>query len=44
MLFTVFNSAALDSGGGFKFQTEDEEVDQLDREIEYFKSKGFFNV
>ena len=42
MLFTVFNVAALRSGmGGFKYQSENEEVDQLEREIEMFKKKGY---
>lgn len=44
MLFTIFNTAMLDSGmGEFKWQTEDEEMDQLDREIEYYKGKGFLH-
>lgn len=41
MLFTVFNTAALESGmGGFKFQTDEDAVDELDRQIEDYRKRG----
>lgn len=44
MLFTVFNSAVLHSGyGDFKYQTDSEASDELEEQIKYYKSKGFFN-
>jgi hypothetical protein len=44
MLFTVFNSAALQSGmGGFKYQTDDEEYEEFTRLINHYKDIGVFN-
>lgn len=43
MLFTVFNAATLNLGGDFKYQTPDEELDEFERQIKYFRDvKGFF--
>ena len=44
MLFTIFNTAALEMGmGDFKWKTEQEEVDEVDRLVDFYKRKGFFN-
>ena len=44
MLFTVINTAALDSGmGGFKFKTEDEEFDEFEAQLKDFQNLGIFN-
>ena len=41
--FTIFNDAALRLGmGGFQFQTDDEAINELDEQIEYFTKKGYF--
>lgn len=43
LLFTVFNSAVLTTGAGeFKYFTDDEATNELEDQIEYYKSKGFF--
>jgi hypothetical protein len=44
MLFSAINVAALESGmGGFKYQTDDEEYEEFDELVEYYKGKGIFN-
>ena len=44
LLFTIFNSIALESGSdGYKLMTPQEEEDELEDQIEYYKNKGFFN-
>jgi hypothetical protein len=44
MLFTVINTAALESGmGGFSYQTPDEEIDELEEFVEYYTKKGIFS-
>jgi hypothetical protein len=41
MLWTIFNSAALNGfGGEFKMQTPDEELEAFDDEIEMYKKMG----
>ena len=43
MVFTVFNSVALELGmGGFKFKTREEENEQFRKEILQYKKQGFF--
>jgi len=44
MLFTVINAAALESGmGGFRYQTEEEEDEELVALVEHYKGMGIFN-
>ena len=44
MLFTIFNTVALEMGmGDFKWRTEAEEVDEVDRLVDFYRKKGFFN-
>ena len=44
MLFTAINYAALGSGmGGFKYQTDEEESDELDELVDFFTKRGVFN-
>jgi hypothetical protein len=42
MLFTLFNSLGYQLGAEFKHQLPDEEVAEVDRLAEYYKSKGYF--
>ena len=42
-LFMVFNMSALDAGmGGFKFKTEDEEMEEFDSQIAHYRKMGVF--
>jgi hypothetical protein len=44
MLFTIFNTAALEAGmGGFKFKTEDEEYEEFSDLVDFFRAKGVIN-
>lgn len=41
MLFTIFNNAVLyNAMGEFKYQTDEEDVDELDMQIEHYKKLG----
>ena len=43
-LFTIFNSFALALGSDKAvLQTDQEQENEFDDQIEYYKSKGFFN-
>lgn len=43
MRFTIFNNAVLTNGlGEFRYKTDEEEEDELESQIAYYKSKGFF--
>ena len=44
MLHTVFNNAVMFNGlGEFKYKTDEEEMNDLENQIKYYKNKGFFN-
>lgn len=42
-MFTISNYVNLYTGGEFKYQTPDEEIDEFEEQIEYYKKKGYFN-
>lgn len=43
MLFTIFNNYLIQlNPKEFKFMTEEEEIDEFDKQIEYYKNKGYF--
>ena len=43
-LFTIFNAVQLESGSGdYKLMTPQEEVNEFEDQIDYYKNKGFFN-
>lgn len=40
MLFTIINVMATQAGGEFKYSTPEEESEEVDKQVAYFKSKG----